>query len=63
MLAPASRDLLTGCTGGLMDASAAARYRTEVLERGGSRDASELVEAFLGRPYAFDAYREWLAGN
>lgn len=57
-----ARDLLTGFSDGLMDPVAAGRYRTEVLERGGSRDARDLVEAFLGRPYSFDAYREWLAG-
>jgi thimet oligopeptidase len=57
-----ARDLLTGFAGGLMDADAALRYRTEILERGGSRDAADLVEAFLGRPFAFDAYREWLSG-
>ena len=33
------------------------RYRREILEPGGSRDAKDLVEAFLGRPYSFDAYR------
>ncbi|MCC2033660.1 M3 family metallopeptidase [Microbacterium allomyrinae] len=58
-----ARDLLTGFSNGLMDPQAASRYRTEVLERGGSRDATELVEAFLGRPTAFAAYREWLAGE
>jgi thimet oligopeptidase len=58
-----ARDLLSGFGGGLMDAEAAHRYRTEVLERGGSRDAKDLVEAFLGRPFTFDAYREWLAGR
>jgi thimet oligopeptidase len=57
-----ARDLLSGFGDGLMDAAAADRYRTEVLERGGSRDARDLVEAFLGRPSSFDAYREWLAG-
>jgi len=57
-----ARDLLTGFGGALMDAEAAARYRREILEPGGRRDATELVEAFLGRPYSFDAYREWLAG-
>jgi thimet oligopeptidase len=46
-----------------MDPEAARRYRTEVLERGGSRDARDLVEAFLGRPSSFDAYRGWLAGE
>ena len=43
-----------------MDPAVAARYRKEILEPGGSRDASDLVEAFLDRPYSFDAYREWL---
>jgi thimet oligopeptidase len=57
-----ARDLLSGFGDGLMDAAAARRYRTEVLERGGSRDARDLVEAFLGRPSSFDAYRDWLAG-
>ena len=58
-----ARDLLSGFAGGLMDAEAARRYRSEVLERGGSRDANDLVEAFLGRPSSFEAYREWLAGS
>jgi len=57
-----ARDLLTGFADGLMDAAAARRYRVEVLERGGSRDAKDLVEAFLGRETSFDAYRDWLAG-
>ena len=55
-----ARDLLSGFSGGLMDPDAAQRYRREILERGGSRDAKDLVEAFLGRPYSFEAYREWL---
>lgn len=58
-----ARDLLSAFDGDLMNPDAAARYRTEVLERGGTRDARELVEAFLGRPFAFDAYRAWLAGE
>jgi hypothetical protein len=57
-----ARDLLSGFDGNLMDAEAATRYRREILEPGGRRDATDLVEAFLGRPYRFDAYREWLAG-
>jgi len=57
-----ARDLLTAFGGDLMDADVARRYRTEILERGGSRDATDLVEAFLGRPTSFDAYREWLGG-
>ena len=55
-----ARDLLTGFAGGLMDETNAFRYRQQVLEPGGSRDANDLVEAFLGRPYSFDAYRQWL---
>ncbi|WP_109210552.1 MULTISPECIES: M3 family metallopeptidase [Microbacterium] len=58
-----ARDLLSGFADGLMDPVAAQRYRTEVLERGGSRDARDLVEAFLGRASSFDAYRAWLAGD
>ncbi len=57
-----ARDLLSGFGGDLMDAEAATRYRREILEPGGRRDATDLVEAFLGRPYGFDAYRQWLAG-
>jgi thimet oligopeptidase len=45
---------------GLMSREAAVRYRQAVLEPGGSRRAAELVEAFLGRPYGFEAYRRWL---
>ncbi|QKJ18434.1 M3 family metallopeptidase [Microbacterium hominis] len=56
-----AKDLLSAFDGDLMDAEVAARYRTEVLERGGSRDAADLVRAFLGRDYAFDAYADWLA--
>jgi thimet oligopeptidase len=37
------------------------RYRDLVLAPGGSRDAADLVEDFLGRPYTFDAYAAWLA--
>jgi thimet oligopeptidase len=40
--------------------AAARRYRDEILARGGSRDAADLVETFLGRPYAFDAFAAWL---
>lgn len=57
-----ARDLLSGFGGDLLNAEAAERYRREILEPGGSRDAADLVEAFLGRPFAFDAYRAWLTG-
>lgn len=55
-----ARDLLSAFGGDLMDAEVAERYRDRVLVPGGSRDARDLVEAFLGRPYAFDAYAAWL---
>lgn len=61
-----ARDLLSAfraAPGGLMDPAIARRYRDEVLAPGGSRDAADLVRAFLGRDYAFDSYREWLAGS
>jgi thimet oligopeptidase len=44
----------------LFSPAAARRYRDEVLARGGSRDAADLVATFLGRPYAFDAFAAWL---
>lgn len=39
----------------------ATRYRDRVLAQGGRKDAADLVEDFLGRPYTFDAYAAWLA--
>lgn len=57
-----ARDLLSAFAGDLADADVATRYRREILEPGGSRDAADLVGAFLGRPFSFEAYREWLAG-
>ncbi|HEX4400848.1 MAG TPA: M3 family metallopeptidase [Galbitalea sp.] len=44
----------------LFDQSVATRYRDDVLARGGSRDAEELVRDFLGRDYSFDAFATWL---
>jgi thimet oligopeptidase len=44
----------------LLDPAIAGRYRDEVLARGGSGDAADLVRGFLGRPYSFDAYAQWL---
>ena len=58
-----ARDLLSAFDGDLMNTDVATRYRREILEPGGSRDAADLVESFLGRPYGFEAYREWLSGS
>ena len=48
---------------GLLNPEAARRYRRTVLEPGGSKPAAELVKDFLGRPYTFEAYRDWLNAN
>ena len=47
----------------LFDETVAHRYRDKILAPGGSKDAAELVADFLGRPFAFDAYSDWLAGQ
>lgn len=44
----------------LFEPETARRYRDLVLSRGGSKDAAELVEDFLGRPYSVDAFEAWL---
>lgn len=44
------------------NADAAARWRATVLEPGGSRDASDLLAVFLGRPPELDAFRAWVEG-
>jgi thimet oligopeptidase len=38
----------------------AIRYRDRVLAQGGRKDAADLVQDFLGRPYDFSAFAEWL---
>ena len=48
---------------GLVSPEAAARYRHDVLEPGGSKPAAALVTDFLGRPYGFKAYKDWLNGK
>ncbi len=47
---------------GLFDRATAVRYRREVLEPGGSKPAAELVRAFLGRDFGFEAFERWLGG-
>lgn len=56
-----ARDLLSEFRRqGMMNADLAARYRRSILEAGGVQDAAALVQDFLGRPYSFDAFRQWL---
>lgn len=45
---------------GLLDESTSRRYRDTILAPGGTKDAAELVHSFLGRPYKFDAFEQWL---
>ena len=45
---------------GLMNKDVALAYRKEVLEPGGTKDADELVRAFLGRERNLDAYKTWI---
>ena len=44
----------------LFDPEVAHRYRDRILVPGGSKDAADLVEDFLGRPYDAVAFRAWL---
>ncbi len=44
----------------LLDGPAALRYRTTVLEPGGSEPGAELVRNFLGRPQNLTAFETWM---
>jgi thimet oligopeptidase len=44
----------------MFDTEVAHRYRDRILAAGGSRDAADLVQDFLGRPYSFGAFEAWL---
>jgi thimet oligopeptidase len=44
----------------LYDPEIAGRYRDRVLAQGGRKDAADLVEDFLGRPFGFDSFASWL---
>lgn len=46
--------------GDMMSAATARKYRSAVLEPGGSKPATELVRDFIGRPYGFSSYEAWL---
>jgi thimet oligopeptidase len=46
---------------GVWNAEWARRYRDEILARGGTKDAADLVAAFLGREYSFDAFEAYLS--
>jgi thimet oligopeptidase len=46
--------------GNLLAPDVAKRYRDSVLAPGGSKPAAELVRDFLGRPFEFTPWQEWL---
>jgi thimet oligopeptidase len=45
----------------MFDPEVATRYRERILAAGGRRDAADLVEDFLGRPFGFEAFADWLS--
>lgn len=45
---------------GMMNKELSMKYRHNILEPGGSKDAADLVRDFLGRDYSFDAFKEWI---
>jgi thimet oligopeptidase len=44
----------------LLDPKVATQYRKLVLDPGGTKDAAQLIQDFLGRPYGFESFRKWL---
>ena len=48
---------------GLTNPAIARKYRDTVLGASGTKPAAALVSDFLGRPYSFKAYADWLNGN
>jgi thimet oligopeptidase len=57
-----ARDLLQPFLdkGSLTDPEIAARYAREILAPGGQRPAADLVRAYLGREFNFEAFETWL---
>lgn len=55
-----AKDLLTAFGDDLMNEQVGRRYRDQILAPGGSRDAADLVESFLGRPRTYEAFDTWL---
>lgn len=56
-------DMRTAFGNNVMDTKMGAKYRKLILENGGERPASELVEAFLGRKPTPDAFFAEIAGK
>ncbi len=56
-----AKDFTTQFRDGFIDPANARRYRDVVLAQGGTKHARQLIAEFLGRPFSFEAFREWLA--
>jgi len=56
-----ARDLLSPFfdRGSLTDPEVAGRYAKEILAPGSQRPASELIRAYLGRDFGYDAFERW----
>jgi thimet oligopeptidase len=48
---------------GMLNPQVAAKYRQTVLSPSGTEPAADMVHSFLGRPYSFQAYGDWLNGK
>jgi thimet oligopeptidase len=48
---------------GLLNPEVAAKYRSSILAASGTKPAAEMIQDFLGRPYSFQAYADWLNGK
>jgi thimet oligopeptidase len=58
-----AKDLLTPFQQhGLMNTDWTFRYRDKILAPGGTRDAADLVEEFLGREFTYEAFETYLGG-
>ena len=44
----------------LLEGPTAMRYRRAILEPGGSRPGTQLIEDFLGREQTMDAFADWV---
>ncbi|MEE2902378.1 MAG: M3 family metallopeptidase [Myxococcota bacterium] len=47
---------------GILDRQVAEDYWKSILRPGGSKQATDLIQDFLGRPFNLDAYQKWLEG-
>ena len=59
-----SKDIITRFNKeGMMNSATAMDYGNKILAASGTEPAADLVKDFLGRPYSFDAYADWLNGK